>query len=95
MSLVCFPSGRGEKPLPNVSLSDDVLQLTTLKMAEENPWMIIRLFNPTPDIRETQVSIPVLDLNFPISMEKYEIKTLAVDPKTNEIFKTDLMEDVI
>ncbi len=95
MSLVCFPSGRGERSLPNISLSDDVLQLTTLKMAEENPWIIIRLFNPTPDTRGTQVSIPVLSLNFQVSMEKYEIKTMAVDIKTKDVFETDLMENKI
>lgn len=92
MALVCYPSGHGEKPLPNVSLDDGVIQMTALKKAEENDWLIIRLFNPTQKARQTVVTIPFLNLNFPVRFQQFEIKTMAVDLSAKDIFEVDLME---
>lgn len=92
MALVCYPQGKGKKPLPNISLSDDVVQMTTLKIAGKRGEVIIRLFNPTGEKRQTEVKIPCFDLTFPVSLSRYEIKTLAVDRKTGDVVEVDLME---
>jgi alpha-mannosidase len=92
MALVCYPQGKGDKPLPSISLSDDVVQMTALKMAEENDWIIIRLFNPTGEERQTEVRIPCFNLTIPVSLSRYEIKTLSVDRETRKVFEVDLRE---
>jgi len=92
VALVCFPSGQGDKPVPNVALSDDVVQMAALKMAEDNDWLIMRLFNPTAEEIETVVTVPWLNMNFPVVLNKFEIRTMAVDLGTREVFETDLLE---
>jgi alpha-mannosidase len=92
MALFCFPSGKGKRILPGVFLSDNAVQMTALKMAEEKNWLIIRLFEPTGKKRKTQVTIPSLNLVFDIFLEGFEIKTMAVELATKEIFEVDLME---
>ena len=47
MNLICFPSGQGKKAKSLVELSDDAVQITAVKMAENNKDLIIRLFEPT------------------------------------------------
>ncbi len=92
MVLSCFPSGRGKKSLPAVSVSDTAVQVTTIKMAEEKNWIIIRLFEPTGKKRKTRVAIPILDISFDVPIRGFEIKTMAVDLKTKEVFELNLME---
>lgn len=92
MVLSCFPSGRGKKSLPSVFVSDTAVQVTTIKMAEEKNWIIIRFFEPTGKKRKTRVTIPILDISFDVPLGGFEIKTLAVDLRTKEVFEVDLME---
>jgi len=95
VGLCCFPSGAGKPVLPAVILSNDTIQLSTLKMAEEQDWLILRLFEPTGKSGETTVSIPLLDLEIQVSLEKFEIKTLAVDLNTRDCFEVDLLEQKV
>lgn len=92
MVLCCFPAGVGNKLLTGVSISDDVIQITALKMAESKDWLIIRLFEPTGQDRETRVSVPFMDLEFDVSLRGFEIKTMAVDLRTKAAFEVDLLE---
>jgi len=92
MALFCFPPGNGKRILPGVLLSDNIIQITALKMAEEKNWLIIRLFEPTGEKRKTRVMIPSLNLRFDISFKGFEIKSMAVDLATKDIFEVDLME---
>lgn len=92
MVLSCFPSGRGKKINPAVILNDSAVQLTTLKMAEEKNWLLIRLFNPTGNERKTNINIPFLNTVFDVSLGGFEIKTMAVALKTKEVFEVNLME---
>ena len=73
-------------------MDDDDVQVTAVKMAEENDWLLIRLFEPTGEERQTDVSIPCLDLDFKVLLKGFEIKTMAVDLASKEIFEVDLME---
>ena len=90
--LSCFPSGKGKKTNPAVLLNDSVVQVTTLKIAEEKNWILIRLFNPTGKKRKTNINIPFLNSLFEVSIGGFEIKTMAVALRTKEVFEVDLME---
>jgi len=91
-ALCCHPSGKGSKPQPGVILSDDVILLTALKQAEGCERLILRLFEPTGTGRATTVTIPSLGFEHEVSLSGFEIKTVAVDAATGEVFETDLLE---
>ncbi|MDH5467570.1 MAG: hypothetical protein OEY25_09145, partial [Candidatus Aminicenantes bacterium] len=69
-----------------------IVQVSAVKMAEQNDWLLIRLFEPTGNEREINCIVPCLDLNFDVSLNGFEIKTMAVDLASRKIFKVDLME---
>jgi len=75
-----------------VILSDDVILLTALKQAEGCERLILRLFEPTGTGRATTVTIPSLGFEHEVSLSGFEIKTVAVDAATGEVFETDLLE---
>ncbi len=91
-SLVCSPPGKGKKPLPGIIINDSVVEMTAFKTAEKKPWLIIRLFEPTGQARETQVTVPCLGLSFDVSLKAFEVKSLAVDIASSKVFEVDLME---
>lgn len=92
MFLCCYPSGTGEKVLPSVILSNNLIGLTSLKLAENSNNLIIRLFNSTVTNQETEVKLPILDLAFKILLKTNEIKSIAVGLETKDVFEVDLME---
>ena len=92
MALSCFPPGGGTKFLPSVLVDGDAVQVTAVKMAEENDWLVIRLFEPTGKKRKTRVSIPCLNLEFETLLKGFEIRSMAVDLDSKEVFEVDLME---
>ncbi|UCC40258.1 MAG: alpha-mannosidase [Candidatus Aminicenantes bacterium] len=92
MTLSCFPSGEGKKIHPGILLGDPVVQVTAIKMAEGKKWLLIRFFEPTGKKRKTDISIPFLKTSFDVSLGGFEIKTVAVDLDTKEVFEVDLME---
>ena len=91
-ALCCYPPGSGNELPPGISLSDDVVQLTALKMSEDNNRLIVRLFEPTGNPRKTIVTIPIWDMDFEISLNAFEIKTIAVDISSKTYSKVDLLE---
>jgi alpha-mannosidase len=92
MALCSFSSGEGKTPPPSLILSDKVIQVTALKMAEDKNWFIFRLFEPTGKGRKTRVTMPGLNVEIGLSMIAFEIKTIAVDLGTKEMFELDLIE---
>jgi len=73
-------------------LSDEVVQVTAFKQAEGGMGWIIRLFEPTGKTRSTILSIPCLSLETQIELSPFEINTFYLDPQTNALSETDLME---
>ena len=61
-------------------------------MSEDNNWLIIRLFEPCGKNQNTTIKIPYLNMEFEIELNKFEIKTIAVDIETKKYFETDLLE---
>ena len=92
MALCCFPDGIGEKVTPAIVLSDDMVQLSAMKLAEEGERLIIRLFEPTGSKRETRVRIEPLKVDFQAKLDGFEIKTFAIDMKTGAHAEVDLLE---
>ena len=92
LALFYFPPGAGEQALPSVMVSDDIVQVSAIKMAEQNDWLLIRFFEPTGKKRETHCVVPCLSLNFGVSLNGFEVKTMAVDLASRGIFEVDLME---
>jgi len=92
IALFGFPSGRGKEAVPGLVLSDKVIQATAVKLGEQKKWLILRLFEPSGEKRKTRVSIPSLSLDFDVSLDRFELKSLAVDLGTKEVFEVDLME---
>ena len=92
MSLCCYPKGTGIKVPQGVTLSDDVIQLTALKMSEDGKRLILRLFEPTGHTRKTQVTVPCLQMEFGVAFSGFELKTLAIDLDSKTVFETDLLE---
>ena len=92
MALCSFPSGDGKMTTPSLVLNDKAIQVTALKMAEDKNWLVFRLFEPTGNARKTNVAIPGLNMEFGLSLRAFEIKTIAIDIGSKEIFELDLIE---
>jgi alpha-mannosidase len=88
-----FPSGEGEKPLPGLFLTDQVIQVSSFKKAEDNDDLIIRLFEPTGERRSTTLSLPCASVEKKVSLEAFEIKTFRFDWKAKTFADVDLMEN--
>ncbi|MBN1246487.1 MAG: alpha-mannosidase, partial [Anaerolineae bacterium] len=90
-ALSFFPNGDGATPQPGVLLSDDIVQMAAFKQTEEGRGYVIRLFEPTGQLRETTLTIPSLDVSVDIALAAFEIKTLCLDPETGVLGETDLL----
>ncbi len=90
--LCCYPTGKGEKLLQGVIISDPTIQLPALKMSQKNERLVMRLFEPTGQERKAEIKIPVLDFSSTVVLRPFEIKTIAIDLKNRTIVETDLLE---
>jgi alpha-mannosidase len=94
-ALSFFPSGLGVKPNALISLSDDVIQMTTFKKSDSSEDYIIRLFEPTGTGRSTIVTLHNEGVKKEFTLDGFEIKTLKYKKVSKTIFEVDLMENSI
>jgi len=87
-----FPHGGGERPDSLVVLSDDSVVVSAVKRTEDGHGLVVRLFEPTGEPRETVVSFPFAQCERKVSLSAFEIKTLRFDPASKTIVETDLLE---
>lgn len=87
------PSGAGEKPLPGVTLSDEVIQLVAFKKAEQSEDYIVRLFEPTGRARATEVEVPALGLRWNVALCAFEVKTFRLSPQSGSVADVSLLEE--
>lgn len=96
MALSFFPIGcEAEKEnsiKPFALLSDDVITLAVFKKAEKGSESVIRLFNPTGEIRKTTLTLPAIDFAKEFELGKYEIKTVRINLETKTVTDVDLTE---
>ena len=93
MAVWSSPPGQGVKAKPFATLSNNRVQITTIKQAENDQSWIIRLFEPTGQRQKTKLRIAVgkpIDKN--ITLQPFEIKTLKFNAARGTIVETDLME---
>ena len=79
-------------PVPGILLSDDVVQLTAFKRAEDSENYVIRLFEPSGQARTTTLTIPALDVEHVVKLKAFEIKTFLFVPQTRTFTETNLLE---
>ena len=87
-----FPTGVGKKSGCFATLSDDAIQMTTLKKQENGNDYIIRLFNPLDYDVKTTLEIESLGIKENLIFEKYEIMSLKLNIENKTLEKVDLME---
>lgn len=92
VSLCCFPGKNGNKPVSAVTLSNQVIRLSALKIAEKDNRLIIRLFETSGNPARTQLGIPVFGLDTMLVFRPFEVKTIAVDPDGSQIDEVSLLE---
>lgn len=91
---LCVSPGVPERaaPRPGVVLSDDVIQMSAMKLAEDNNDLIIRLFEPTGRKRTTRLSLPGAGVQAKLAFVPFEIKSLRVNSRTGAVREVDLLE---
>ncbi len=93
MALWSSPSGQGVQPRPFATLSNNRVQITTIKQAESGQGWIIRLFEPTGQRQKTSLRIAVgKPIHKNITLQPFEIKTLKLDTSLGTVVETDLTE---
>jgi alpha-mannosidase len=93
MALSFFPNGGGKLPGPSVTLSDAVVQVTAVKQAEDGEGLIVRLFEPTGQPRETTVSLPFAGLSKAVSLKGFEVRTLKASLQRGTWDEVNLVEE--
>ncbi|MBR2022029.1 MAG: alpha-mannosidase [Clostridia bacterium] len=87
-----YPTGVGEKPVSPMEITEsEIVECTTLKMADNGDGYIIRLFNPTAEKQSCKVTFMGKSVN--VNFGIYEIKTLRATKE--KIFETDLLEGLL
>ena len=92
MALSFFPAGESSPTVPFITLSDGTIQMTTLKKAEMNDDLILRLFNPTPETRKTLVTLPFASIQNEVELHGYEIRTFRIAPISKVFVEVNLLE---
>jgi alpha-mannosidase len=91
-ALCCFPGGRGEIPLPAVTVSNPAIRLAAMKLAEAGKRIIIRLFETTGYPARAEVLLPGCGAETSLVFRPFEIKTLAVDTDLLSVDEVNLIE---
>jgi alpha-mannosidase len=88
------PSGQGSRAKPFVVLSNNNVQITTIKQSESGRGWIIRLFEPTGRRQKTQLRILIgKPIKKTVTLQPFEIKTLQLDAALRTVVETNLMEE--
>ncbi len=91
-ALPYFPPGTGKKAKPAIVLSDPAIQVVAFKKAEIGPDLVIRLFEPTGQKRQTTLSLPFVPAKKLVTLGAFEVRTLKFKLKTKEFQDVDLLE---
>lgn len=92
-ALSFFPDGSGSPAAACVRLSDEAVQLTALKKAEDADALVLRLFEPTGQARETRVELPFDGASTTVRLGAFEVLTLCYDLGSGKWTQVNLMEE--
>ena len=87
-----FPSGAGQQPVPGLLLDGQAVQLGAFKPCEDGDGFVVRLFESTGEGATTVLRIPALEIEAPLELGPFEIKTLRVSAVGKTVVETDLLE---
>jgi alpha-mannosidase len=93
MALSFFPEGGGNPSAAGVRLSDSAVQLVALKKAEVSDALVLRLFEPTGQARETRVELPFAGASYTARLGAFEVLTLCYHLRTGLWTQVNLMEE--
>ncbi len=79
MFLSFTPTQKGTPYPPGIQIENPSIVLSTFKKAENRDGFIFRLFEPTGNTQQTNISIPPLNISFSTSLNGFEIKTFYID----------------
>ena len=92
IALVAFPSGDGAPVRPGVTVTDDAVQVPAIKLSEDGRALIVRLFEPTGQPRDTELRVSSLGVSLPVSLGPFELRTVAIDLASGMARDVDLLE---
>ena len=93
MALSFFPEGSGDPSGAGVRLSDAAVQLVALKKAEDADALVLRLFEPTGQARETRVELPFAGASYIARLGAFEVLTLCYHLRSGLWTQVNLMEE--
>jgi len=100
--LMVFPSPDASGARPGsparaslIELSDDTVQLSAFKAAEDGDGWIVRLFEPTGTARTTIVSIPTLLVNKEVRLGPFEAATYRAGGSAGARLALNLVEEPV
>jgi alpha-mannosidase len=94
-ALSFFPSGLGKELAGFITVSNQAVQVTAVKKAEDNNDLIVRLFEATGKSQSTEVSIPSAGIACKLMLSPFEIKTLRITPAEKGIKEVNLLEEPV
>jgi alpha-mannosidase len=92
-----FPTGSNAKNKPGsgLQISDPAVLVPACKRTEDGKKWLIRLFEPTGEVRRVKLAWPAVRLNQTVPLKPFELLTLTVDPRTGMAQRTDLVERTV
>ena len=93
MALSFFPEGSGDSSTAGLRLSDSAVQLVALKKAEDSDALVLRLFEPTGQARETRVELPFAGASTTARLGAFEVLTMCYHLQTGQWTQVNLMEE--
>ncbi len=87
------PPGKGEVPLPMMTLSNPDVELVAMKRSEKDDAYILRLFEPSGSEQCTTVSIPSRAIEQRVTVAPFELVTLKLADGERKLTPVSLIEE--
>ena len=91
ISRIVFPSGKENRCFSGIKISDDTINLQSVKLNEEGE-LVIRLLNLCKELKRFEVNIPSINANAKVEINPKAIKTFIVKKGAKKFLETDLLE---
>jgi len=95
MFLSFYPTKKGQPFTSGIIVDNNSIVLSAFKKAETKEGFIIRLYEPTGNVQQSNVIIPPLNTQFTVQLQPFEIKTYYVDTHQKKVHECDLLENIL
>jgi alpha-mannosidase len=93
ISRIVYPSGKENFSFESIKISDNTINLQTIKPHDEES-IIIRLLNPCKVSKRFMVTVPLMSAEAEIEMSPRELKTFIISKGSSQFSESDLLERV-